>query len=93
MLKNSNKENDITNNSRKEEFHPLKAIGMMGACCILPFILVAIIPLLNLGAGKTVFLSSLSSLICPIMMVIMMAVMFFGGRKKDCCNKADQEDK
>lgn len=94
MFKNTNKEDKNTNNNtRKEGFHPLKAIGMMGACCIVPFILVAVIPLLNLGAGKTVFLSSLSSLICPIMMVVMMVVMFFGGRKKDCCNKFDQEDK
>lgn len=90
MFKNSE---NTDNSTKKNGFHPLKAIGMMGACCILPFILVAVLPLLNLGAGNTAFLSSISSLICPIMMVIMMAVMFFGGKKKDCCGKAEQEDK
>ncbi|MFV0341951.1 MAG: hypothetical protein ACK5JH_03545 [Anaerocolumna sp.] len=79
------KEGNAENNTKKGGFHPLKAVSMMGVCCILPFILVAVIPLLNLGAGKTIFLSTLSSLICPIMMVVMMAMMFFSGRKKGCC--------
>lgn len=89
MIKNTK---NTENNTKKEGFHPLKAIGMMGACCILPFVLVAVIPLLNLGAGKTAFLSSISSLICPIMMILMMVIMFFSGRKKDCCGNAEHED-
>ncbi|MDF2801828.1 MAG: hypothetical protein K0S61_1731 [Anaerocolumna sp.] len=89
MFKNNKNTENIT---KKEGFHPLKAIGMMGACCILPIILVAVLPLLNFGTRGTVFLSSISSLICPIMMVLMMAVMFFGGRKKDCCEKDLQDD-
>lgn len=80
------------NNIKKEGFHPLKAIGMMGMCCLLPLIILAVLPLLNLGIKNTVILSSLSSLICPIMMIVMMGVMFFGGRKKSCCGEAEHKD-
>lgn len=83
------------NTENKQErvgFHPLKAIGMMGMCCLLPIIMLAVLPLLNLSIRNTAFLSSISTLICPIMMVIMMAVMFLGGKKKNCCKDSQQED-
>jgi hypothetical protein len=89
MLDNS----ENNKNNKREGFHPIKAIGMMGACCILPFVVIAVLPLLNLGTGSTAFLSTVSSLICPIMMVLMMIVMFFGGRKKSCCASSDSKDK
>lgn len=83
------------NTENKQEgkgFHPLKAMGMMGMCCLLPIILLAVLPLLNLSIRNTAFLSSISTLICPIMMMVMMAVMFLGGKKKNCCSESQQEN-
>lgn len=66
-----------------------KGIGMMGACCLLPILIMAILPLLSstLGLTGTRIASLLTSLICPVMMIIMMITMSKG---KGCCSKEDE---
>lgn len=68
-----------------------KGIGMMGACCLLPIAIIAILPLVSssLGLTGTRIASLLASLICPIMMIIMMVTMTKG---KSCCSK-DEKNK
>jgi len=72
---------------------PLKHIGMMGACCLLPIAIVSILPLLqinNLGANRLI--AGVSSLICPIMMVVMMVGMFRSGKNHSCCSHDKKEE-
>lgn len=67
----------------------LKGIGMMGACCLIPIIIMALLPLLSstLGLTGTRIASILTSLICPVMMIVMMLTMSKG---KSCCAKDDK---
>lgn len=69
----------------------LKGIGMMGACCLIPIIIIAILPLISnsLGMGGTRLVSLLGSLICPIMMIGMMFTMTKG---MSCCSKEDKDE-
>lgn len=84
------KNNQDINNTKKGH-SPFKFLGMMGICCLLPVIMVGLIPLLQIkSVGANIFLSGLSSLICPIMMVVMMVVMMRGGKNKSCCSKPDE---
>lgn len=87
----------LDNNNNRENkgksHNPLKMLGMMGACCLLPLVIVGILPILNLNASGNFFLSSLSSLICPIMMVVMMLMMMRGGKKHSCCSENQEEIK
>lgn len=80
-----------TENHMKQKKGLLKGIGMMGACCLLPIIIVAILPLISssLGATGTRIGYTLSSLICPIMMI---GMMFLMGKGSSCCSK-DKENK
>lgn len=77
---------------------PVKHMALMGVCCILPIIIIAILPffsLSNIGAG--IFLSGLSILICPIMMGAMMFFMFRGNSSgnmhKNCHGNGEIEKK
>ena len=87
---NLEKENKKENHMNQKK-GLLKGIGMMGACCLLPIIIVAIVPLISssLGVAGTKIAYTLSSLICPIMMIGMMLVMAKGS---SCCSK-DKENK
>ncbi len=87
---NLEKENKKENHMNQKK-GLLKGIGMMGACCLLPIIIVAIVPLISssLGVAGTKIAYTLSSLICPIMMIGMMIVMAKGS---SCCSK-DKENK
>jgi hypothetical protein len=44
------------------------------------------------NAGANVFISGLSSLICPIMMGIMMVSMLRGDKHKGCCKEEKKEE-
>ena len=78
-------------NLKEHKRNILKGIGMMGACCLLPAIIMAILPIISssLGVGGTRIAYTLSSLICPIMMIGMILMMAKG---TSCCSK-DKEDK
>jgi hypothetical protein len=83
--------NNQDNNDTKKGHSPFKFLGMMGICCFLPILIVGLIPLLQIkNVGTNIFLTGLSSLICPIMMVVMMVVMMRGGKKKSCCSKPEE---
>jgi Na+-driven multidrug efflux pump len=74
----------MNNNNKKMMKHGL---GMM-VCCMLPILLVAVLPLLGL---KGRWLSSLATLICPLSMMFMM----FGMRNshgKSCCSEKDEKN-
>jgi hypothetical protein len=85
--------NDNNRENKGKSFNPFKMLGMMGACCLLPILLVGILPLLNLNASGNFFLSGVSSLICPIMMVVMMLMMMRSGKKHSCCSENKEEIK
>ena len=78
--------NNNNNENNKKGF--LKHGLMMMLCCLLPVILVSLLPILGF---KALALSSLSSLLCPIMMI---GMMFMMGRnhKKGEVNNAKNED-
>jgi hypothetical protein len=72
---------------------PLKHIGMMGACCLLPLAIVSILPLLQINSlGVNRLIAGASSLICPIMMVVMMISMFRSGKGHSCCSHDKKEE-
>ena len=84
--------NNDDNGNNKKGF--LKFGAMMGLCCILPIILVALLPLLGF---KALALSGLTSLICPIMMIGMMFMMGRGHKKgndngDNCCSKNEDSE-
>lgn len=86
LEKGNNKENHM-----QQKKGLLKGIGMMGACCLLPIIIVSILPLISssLGIAGTRIAYTLSSLICPIMMI---GMIFLIGKGSSCCSK-DKENK
>ncbi|GEM_PF-2011252 len=89
-FKNSN--NGTADNERSSH-NPLKHLGMMSICCLLPIIILTVLPLLNINnAAANGFISGLSSLICPIMMGVMMFSMFRGGKKKGCCHEEEKKE-
>ncbi len=92
MFFNKNSNNGTSDNEGNRH-SPLKHLGMMGICCLLPILIIAILPLLNItNAGANVFISGLSSLICPIMMGVMMFSMFRGGKHKSCCKEEEKKE-
>jgi hypothetical protein len=64
----------------------------MGTCCMLPLIIVGILPILNLSVSGNFILSSIFSLICPIMMLVIMLMMINSEKKQNCCGE-NQDDK
>ena len=82
------------NNNENNKKGFLKHGLMMGLCCLLPVILVALLPILGF---KALALSSLSSLLCPIMMIGMMFMMGRSHKKGEnnnasCCAKNEDND-
>ena len=75
-----------TENDVKQKKGLLKGISMMGACCLLPIIITTILPFISsrLGVTGTRIGYTLSSLICPIMMV---GMIFLIGKESSCCSK------
>lgn len=68
---------------------PLKYIGMMGICCLLPIIAVFVLPLLGMNFRSISVLTMISSLICPIMMGLMMFGLLRGEKGSSCCKKEE----
>lgn len=86
------KKSKDTADSNRNSHNPLKLIGMMGMCCLLPILIIAILPFLNINnPGANVVISGLSSFICPIMMGLMMIGMLRGGKHKGCCKEENRE--
>lgn len=89
------------NNNKKGHKGPMSHMLMMLLCCAAPIIVLMLLPLLKvmgIGSGANSVLSSLSVLICPIMMFGMMFMMMKGQNgKKDtnghCCNHSEEESK
>lgn len=91
MYLNSN--NDQNKDKKYKGRNPLKYIGMMGVCCLLPTALIGILSLLQISGVETNrLITSLSSLICPIMMVVMMISMFRNGKNHNCCSQDKKEE-
>ena len=87
------KKSKDTANNLKNSHNPLKHAGMMGICCLLPIIIITVLPLLNINnPGANIFISGVSSLICPIMMGIMMVAMLRGEKHKGCCKEDNKEE-
>ncbi len=89
----SNKNNNQEQPKKLKVRGPLKYIGMMGACCLLPILIVALLPLLQLNnLGANTLIVGMSSLICPIMMVVMMFTLFKNQKGHGCCSDDKKED-
>lgn len=89
----SNRSNNQHKDKKLKGHNPLKHMGMMGACCLLPIVIAGVLPLLqinNLGANRLI--AGASSLICPIMMVVMMIGMFRSGKSHSCCSENKKEE-
>lgn len=90
---NSRKNNIQDENKKHKLSSPLKYIGMMGACCLLPILIAGLIPLLQLNnLGGTRLLSVISPFICPIIMGIMMISMLKGKKGRNCCSHHPKEE-
>lgn len=72
---------------------PLKFIGMMGICCLLPIILISIVPLLGFDSITGRIIPLITPFICPILMGGMIFTMFKGGNKECCSNGKDESIK
>lgn len=74
----------MNNNEKKKMIK--HSFGMM-ICCIMPILIISILPLIGVKAAR---LSSLAVLICPLSMIFMM----FGMRKQGngCCNQNKDEN-
>ncbi len=93
MYSSRNNNQDQDKDKKLKGHSPLKHIGMMGACCLLPIIIVGILPLLQINnLGTNTLIVGISSLICPIMMVVMMIGMFRNGKDHSCCSHDKKEE-
>jgi hypothetical protein len=93
MPKGESQSGNGSTESKKSGHNPLKHLGMMGICCILPFVIISSLPLLNINKpGANTLISGISSLICPIMMGVMMLMMFRGNKKHDCCKDEGKQN-
>lgn len=68
---------------------PLKYIGMMGICCLLPIIAVFVLPLLGISFRSASIVTMISSLICPIIMGLMVFGLLSGEKGSSCCKKEE----
>lgn len=83
---------DGSSDKKQSGHNPLKHLGMMGICCLLPLLIISILPLLNINnTGANAVISGISSLICPIMMGIMMFTMLRGNKSHSCCKEEDKQ--
>lgn len=76
----------MNNNQNGQKMMLKHGLGMM-ICCLLPILLVSLLPLLGV---KAAWLSSLAALICPLSMVFMM----FGMRHShgnSCCEEKKEK--
>ena len=70
----------------------LKHIVTMALCCMLPILIVSLLPVIQLVLpGAAPILAFLSPFICPIMMVSMMFFMGKGDKKHECCDQKKEE--
>ena len=90
----NNQDADKQNSGNGNKVHGImKHVGMMGVCCLLPIVIIGILPLLRINSLSTnVLISGMASLICPIMMGVMMIVMFRSGKKNSCCSKDSETE-
>ncbi len=79
------------NNANNKNHSPIKHILMMVLCCGLPILIVAILPLLNIGGSFKVMLATITPFICPIMMLFMIPMMFRNMKKGNCCSNKNKE--
>ncbi len=88
-----NRKQDQTNGKKHKDLSPLKHMGMMGACCLLPLVIVGILSLFQMNnAGTSRLIAGLFSLICPIMMSIMMIGMFRNGKDHTCYSDGKKDE-
>lgn len=82
--------NNKNNNQNREHKGMLKhGIGMM-LCCLLPILLVAVVPLLGIKGGA--ILPLLASLACPLGMLFMMFSMRGSNNRDGSCHGDTKEN-
>ena len=79
-------------NGENKKHNPIKQKLMMVLCCGLPFLIVAVLPFISIGAGAKAVIGGIAPFICPIMMVLMMGMMFKGNKHGSCCSKKKETD-
>lgn len=83
-------------NGENKKHNPIKHMLMMVLCCGLPFLLVAVLPFLNIGGGFKALITGIAPFICPLMMLLMIPMMFRGMKNGGCCARkkdASKEEK
>lgn len=78
-------------NGENKKHNPMKHMLMMVLCCGLPFIVLSILPFINIGGGVKTAIAGIAPFMCPLMMVLMMGMMFKGMKHRDCCNKKEKD--
>lgn len=72
---------------KNKKNNPFKFLGAMGVCCLLPIILIAIVPLVGVNSALGKVIPFISPFICPILMGTMLFSMSKGSNsgssKKD----------
>lgn len=76
-------------NGENKKHNPIKHMLMMVLCCGLPFIIVAILPFINIGVGFKTIISGIAPFLCPLFMMGMMAMMFKGMKKENYASKKE----
>lgn len=72
-------------NKESKKHNPIKHMLMMVLCCGLPFLLVSVLPFVNIGGGLKAVIAGLVPFICPLMMLLMIPMMFRGMKNGGCC--------
>lgn len=73
--------------AKNKKHNPIKHMLMMVFCCGLPFILVGILPFVNIGGGFKAVLIGITPFICPLMMLFMIPMIFKGMKHGNCCSE------
>lgn len=81
----------VNNHKDNKKHSPIKHMLMMALCCGLPFLLVAVLPFINMGLGFKAGLATLIPFICPIMMIFMIPMMLKGMKKEGCCSNKNEK--
>lgn len=80
-------------NGEDKKHNPIKHMLMMILCCGLPFILIGVLPFINIGGGFKSIIIGITPFICPLMMLFMIPMMLKGMKHGDCCSDKKEADK
>lgn len=84
---------DGNKNKESKKHNPIKHMLMMVLCCGLPFLIVSVLPFINIGGGFKAVITGIAPFICPLMMLLMIPMMFKGMKNGGCCGEKKEVSK